>query len=58
MESALKRAAGLAIWTGPVSPEPLGGGLTNVNFIVEDAGPFSRPEQRSPQTITHKVSNS
>ncbi len=38
MESALKRAAGLPIWTGPVSPEPLGGGLTNVNFVVEDAG--------------------
>ncbi len=38
MESALKRAAGLAIWTGPVSPQPLGGGLTNVNFVVEDAG--------------------
>jgi len=34
----LQRAAGLAIWTGPVSPEPLGGGLTNVNFVVEDAG--------------------
>ncbi len=38
METALKRAAGLPIWTGPVSPEPLGGGLTNVNFVVEDAG--------------------
>ena len=38
MDTALKRAAGLAIWTGPVSPEPLGGGLTNVNFVVEDAG--------------------
>ncbi|MCH8167313.1 MAG: phosphotransferase [Proteobacteria bacterium] len=38
METALKRAAGLAIWTGPVSPEPLGGGLTNLNFVVEDAG--------------------
>ena len=38
METALKRAAGLAIWTGPVSPERLGGGLTNVNFVVEDAG--------------------
>ncbi len=38
METALQRAAGLAIWTGPVSPQPLGGGLTNVNFVVEDAG--------------------
>ena len=38
MDKALKRAAGLAIWTGPVSPQPLSGGLTNVNFVVEDAG--------------------
>jgi thiamine kinase-like enzyme len=38
VDTALKRAAGLAIWTGPVSPEPLGGGITNVNFVVEDAG--------------------
>jgi hypothetical protein len=38
VDTALQRAAGLAIWTGPVSPEPLGGGLTNVNFVVEDAG--------------------
>ncbi|MFQ5566600.1 MAG: phosphotransferase [Paracoccaceae bacterium] len=38
METAIARAAGLAIWTGPVSPQPLGGGITNVNFVVEDAG--------------------
>ncbi len=38
METAIRRAAGLPIWTGPVSPEPLGGGITNVNFVVEDAG--------------------
>ncbi|HUS54646.1 MAG TPA: choline kinase family protein [Thermohalobaculum sp.] len=38
METALSRAASLAIWTGPVSPQPLGGGITNVNFVVEDAG--------------------
>jgi thiamine kinase-like enzyme len=38
MESALARAAGLPIWRGAVSPEPLGGGITNVNFVVEDAG--------------------
>lgn len=31
-------AAGLSIWTGPVDPVPLGGGITNVNFVVEDAG--------------------
>ena len=38
METALNRAAGLSIWTGPVTPQPLSGGITNVNFVVEDAG--------------------
>ena len=32
------RAAGLAIWTGPVTAEPLAGGITNRNFLVVDAG--------------------
>ncbi len=32
------RAAGLSLWTGPVTPEPLGGGITNTNFVVADAG--------------------
>ncbi|MFQ5772970.1 MAG: phosphotransferase [Kiloniellaceae bacterium] len=32
------RAAGLPCWSGPVEPEPLEGGITNVNFVVEDAG--------------------
>jgi thiamine kinase-like enzyme len=36
--SAKDRAAGLAIWRSPVEPQPLGGGITNVNFVVEDAG--------------------
>ena len=30
--------ARLPIWSGPVDPQPLGGGITNVNFLVEDAG--------------------
>ncbi|MFO1141434.1 MAG: choline/ethanolamine kinase family protein [Amaricoccus sp.] len=34
----LERAAGLPIWTGPVAPEPLAGGITNQNFTVRDAG--------------------
>ena len=38
MQTAINRAAGLPIWTGPVLPEPLSGGITNVNFVVEDAG--------------------
>lgn len=33
-----ERAAALPIWSGPVTPEPLAGGITNVNFTVTDAG--------------------
>jgi len=32
------RAAGLGCWSGRVSPEPLAGGITNKNFLVEDRG--------------------
>lgn len=39
--SAESRAAGLPFWTGPVTLEPLGGGITNMNFVAEDkAGKF------------------
>jgi thiamine kinase-like enzyme len=38
IELARQRAAALPIWSGPVDPVPLGGGITNVNFRVEDAG--------------------
>lgn len=34
----LSRAAALPLWSGPVDPVRLGGGMTNVNFLVEDAG--------------------
>jgi thiamine kinase-like enzyme len=34
----LARAAGLACWSGPVSPEPLTGGITNKNYLVKDRG--------------------
>ncbi|MFO1069102.1 MAG: phosphotransferase [Geminicoccaceae bacterium] len=34
----LGRAARLACWSGPVTPEPLGGGITNTNFTVVDRG--------------------
>ena len=33
-----QRAAKLPIWTGEVDPVPLGGGITNVNYVVEDGG--------------------
>ena len=33
-----ERAAGLSCWKGDVAPEPLGGGITNLNFVVVDAG--------------------
>jgi len=36
--SAKERAARLPIWREPVEPRPLGGGITNVNFVVKHAG--------------------
>lgn len=35
---ALERAAKLPCWRGPVTPQPLEGGITNINFVVEDQG--------------------
>jgi hypothetical protein len=32
------RAAALSCWSGPVTPEPLKGGITNANFVVTDRG--------------------
>ena len=38
MKNSKERAAGLPCWKGAVTPEPLGGGITNINFTVDDAG--------------------
>jgi thiamine kinase-like enzyme len=35
-ENARDRVAKLDFWSSPVEPEPLDGGITNTNFIVED----------------------
>ena len=35
-EEAAARAAGLPCWTGPVTPHPVDGGITNLNFRVDD----------------------
>lgn len=32
------RVAQLDFWSSPVEPEPLGGGITNTNFVVDDQG--------------------
>ena len=37
-EEALQRVTRLAIWSGPVEPRPLEGGISNHNFLVEDHG--------------------
>lgn len=37
-KSARERVAQLDFWSSPVDPEPLGGGITNTNFIVDDRG--------------------
>ena len=34
----IARAAALACWSNPVTPEPLTGGITNKNFVVRDKG--------------------
>lgn len=34
----IARVKGLGIWSGPVEPVPLKGGITNANFVVEDEG--------------------
>ncbi len=36
--SARDRVATLDFWSSPVTPEPLGGGITNTNFVVDDKG--------------------
>ena len=38
MEETTTKIQALPCWRGPVSPEPLAGGITNLNFVVEDAG--------------------
>ncbi|MFG1391814.1 phosphotransferase [Xanthobacter agilis] len=34
--NAADRVRALSFWGGPVDPQPLGGGITNSNFLVED----------------------
>ncbi len=36
MTAALDRIRGLDLWSGKVDPQPLTGGITNSNFLVED----------------------
>ena len=38
MDKTEAKVAALCCWRGPVSPQPLPGGITNVNYVVEDAG--------------------
>ena len=38
MSAAIERVKTLGLWTGPVEPRPLKGGLSNESFTVEDAG--------------------
>jgi thiamine kinase-like enzyme len=37
-DAAARKTAALACWHGPVAPEPLGGGISNDNFLVDDGG--------------------
>jgi thiamine kinase-like enzyme len=36
--AAIARVRDLSFWTGPVAPQPLSGGITNINLKVEDGG--------------------
>ncbi|WGD28862.1 choline kinase family protein [Ancylobacter sp. WKF20] len=38
MTTAADRIRALPIWRSRVEPQPLGGGITNTNFVVEDEG--------------------
>lgn len=38
MTDGRQRAAALPCWSGEVMPRPLDGGITNLNYLVEDAG--------------------
>ena len=38
MHEMTQRVANLDFWSGPVEPEVLTGGITNVNYTVDDAG--------------------
>ena len=35
---AREKTAALACWRGPVEPQPVGGGISNHNFLVDDRG--------------------
>ena len=37
-DQAARRTARLGCWRGRVTPQPLGGGISNHNFLVEDGG--------------------
>lgn len=39
-EEAARRTRALACWRGPVEPKPLGGGISNHNFLVEDGARY------------------
>ncbi|MGD1879845.1 MAG: phosphotransferase [Kiloniellaceae bacterium] len=38
MTDPREKVKALGLWHGPIDPQPLSGGITNVNFLVEDAG--------------------
>jgi len=37
-DEALFKTATLSCWRGPVEPQPVGGGISNQNFLVDDGG--------------------
>lgn len=37
-DNAREKTAALSCWRGPVEPQPVGGGISNHNFLVDDQG--------------------
>ena len=50
MSDASERVKALSLWTGDVDPQPVSGGLSNMNFLVENGGSryFARICEDSP----------
>ncbi|HEX2526459.1 MAG TPA: phosphotransferase [Geminicoccus sp.] len=54
LDEAARKVASLSIWQGKVEPKPLGGGITNLNFIVDD-GPARRVVRVGEDILYHGI---
>jgi thiamine kinase-like enzyme len=54
LDEAARKVASLSIWHGKVEPRPLGGGITNLNFVVTD-GPARRLVRVGEDILHHGI---